>query len=69
MRKLKVMSESNGLVSFQPGTVMLADRARAEEVVERCLVLVKEGALPDDAERQRVDIKEEASQSRTPVIG
>ncbi len=60
MRKLKAMSESSDLVPFQPGTELLADRARAEDAVERCLAQIRTGALPDDVERQRVDIKEEA---------
>lgn len=38
----------------------MADRARAEEAVEHCLTLVRAGVLPEDTERQRVDIKEEA---------
>lgn len=54
------MPESIELVSFQPGAELLADRARAEEAVERCLALIRNGTLPEDAERQRVDIKEEA---------
>ncbi|MES2867500.1 MULTISPECIES: DUF5635 domain-containing protein [Microbacterium] len=54
------MSESSDLVPFQPGTELLADRARAEDAVERCLAQIRTGALPDDVERQRVDIKEEA---------
>lgn len=47
-------------VSCQPGTELLADRAQSRGAVEECLAKLRAGALPDDAERQRVDLKEEA---------
>ena len=46
--------------SFQPGTELLADRARTREAVQSCLATLRSGVLPDDVERQRVDFKEEA---------
>ncbi len=46
--------------SFQPGTELLADRARTREAVQACLATLRSGVLPDDVERQRVDFKEEA---------
>lgn len=46
--------------AFQPGTELLADRAHARKAVETCLESLRLGVLPDDAERQRVDFKEEA---------
>lgn len=46
--------------AFKPGTELLADRARAREAVDACLGSLREGVLPDDAERQRTDFKEEA---------
>ncbi|ACZ32061.1 putative transcriptional regulator [Xylanimonas cellulosilytica DSM 15894] len=50
----------DGTVSFQPGTELLADRARTREAVQGCLETLRAGVLPDDIERQRVDFKEEA---------
>lgn len=38
----------------------MADRARSREEVESCLESLRAGVLPDSAERQRVDFKEEA---------
>lgn len=58
--KLKVVTEAGDLFPFQPGTELLADRARTEAAMERCLALIRDGTVPDDAERQRVDVKEEA---------
>ncbi|HMQ38392.1 MAG TPA: DUF5635 domain-containing protein [Micropruina sp.] len=57
--------DSRETLPFHPGTELLADRARAEAAVERCLGLIRNGVLPDDAERQRVDIKEEAGRRGT----
>lgn len=54
------MKEADNLFPFQPGAALVADRARAEAAVEQCLSLIRAGTLPDDAERQRVDVKEEA---------
>lgn len=54
------MTDATDLFPFQPGAALVADRAIAEAAVEHCLVLIRAGILPDDAERQRVDIKEEA---------
>lgn len=45
---------------FQPGAELVADRARAESAVADCLHKLRAGVLPSEAERQRVDIKEEA---------
>lgn len=65
VRKLKGMTNSSEPLPFQPGTEMVADRARAEAAVEECLASVRRGVLPADAERQRVDIKEEAGRRGT----
>lgn len=54
------MSESQSGFPFEPGTELMADRARSREAVEVCLESLRTGALPDSAERQRVDFKEEA---------
>lgn len=54
------MTDVGDLFPFQPGATLVADRAHAEDAVDRCLALIRDGALPDAAERQRVDIKEEA---------
>ena len=54
------MSASGTTVTFQPGTELLVDRARAVDAVASCLAKLREGSIPDDIERQRVDIKEEA---------
>ena len=48
------------VVAFQPGTELLLDRAVAREAVSACLAMLRDGVVPDDAERQRVDFKEEA---------
>lgn len=48
------------LFAFQPGSELVVARARAEGAVERCLEQLRSGTLPADAERQRVDVKEEA---------
>jgi ATP-dependent DNA helicase RecG len=47
-------------VTFQPGAELLDDRAQLHEAVVTCLSKLRAGVLPDDAERQRVDVKEEA---------
>lgn len=54
------MTGSSAGLPFHPGAELLADRARAEEAVERCLARIRAGVLPSDAERERVDLKEEA---------
>ncbi|WP_460682650.1 DUF5635 domain-containing protein [Nesterenkonia populi] len=54
------MSAQQDYFAFKPGTELLAGRARAREAVEACLGSLRAGVLPDDAERQRVDFKEEA---------
>lgn len=54
------MTRSSFDVSFQPGTQLLTDRAYTETAVEQCFEALHAGILPNDAERQRVDIKEEA---------
>ena len=59
------MTQSSDPVPFQPGTELVADRARAEVAVEECLANVRSGVLPNEAERQRVDIKEEAGRRGT----
>ena len=59
------MTQSSDPVPFQPGTELVADRARAEAAVGECLASVRSGALPNEAERQRVDIKEEAGRRGT----
>lgn len=46
--------------AFQPGTALLTDRATTEALVATCLQQIQSGVLPSEAERQRVDIKEEA---------
>ncbi|WP_211221765.1 DUF5635 domain-containing protein [Granulicoccus phenolivorans] len=46
--------------SFQPGAELLTQRARISAAVEACLQQLRSGVLPDAAERQNVDIKEEA---------
>lgn len=58
--KVKLVKDERDGVSFQPGTELLADRARTREAVETCLTKLRSGVRPDDAERQRVDFKEEA---------
>ncbi|MGL4176053.1 MAG: DUF5635 domain-containing protein [Dermatophilaceae bacterium] len=45
---------------FQPGAELLADIEELRLIVERCLQSLRTGHLPDDAERERVDLKEEA---------
>ena len=57
---MKLVKDKRGGVSFQPGTELLGDRARTREAVEACLATLRSGVLPDDAERQRVDFKEES---------
>lgn len=57
---MKLVKDKRDGVSFQPGTELLGDRARAREAVEACLATLRSGVLPDDAERQRVDFKEES---------
>lgn len=59
------MTRSSDPVPFQPGTELVSDRARAEVAVEECLANVRSGVLPNEAERQRVDIKEEAGRRGT----
>ncbi|WP_285725698.1 DUF5635 domain-containing protein [Psychromicrobium xiongbiense] len=59
------MMKSSEPVPFQPGTELIADRARAEAAVDECLERIRCGVLPDDAERQRVDVKEEAGRRGT----
>lgn len=54
------MTSLTGPVTFQPGTELLADRAQTQAAVERCFTVLRAGTLPNDAERQRVDVKEEA---------
>ena len=54
------MTKDGASFSFQPGTELLADRARTHEAVQDCLAALRAGVLPDDVERQRVDFKEEA---------
>lgn len=54
------MSDRRDVTPFQPGTELLGDRARAQEAVSACLVQLRAGTLPQDAERQLVDFKEEA---------
>lgn len=54
------MKDERDGVAFQPGTELLGDRARTREAVEACLATLRSGVLPDDAERQRVDFKEES---------
>jgi len=44
---------------FQPGTELIADRAVILEAVEQALQNLQNGEIPDDAERQLVDFKEE----------
>src|SRR5699024_3662807 len=58
--KVKVMSDPQSEFPFEPGTELMADRARSREEVESCLESLRAGVLPDSAERQRVDFKEEA---------
>lgn len=57
---MKLVKDKRDGVSFQPGTELLGDRARTREAVEACLATLRSGVLPDDAERQRVDFKEES---------
>ena len=45
---------------FAPGIGLTVDRARTEEAVTACLSALGRGVLPSDAERKRVDLKEEA---------
>ncbi|MGC0145073.1 DUF5635 domain-containing protein [Pseudactinotalea sp. Z1732] len=54
------MIDSRDSIHFQPGTELIVDRNRTEMAVERCLEAIRHGSLPDAAERQRVDVKEEA---------
>lgn len=58
--KVKAMPESSNQLSFQPGAELIADRARINAAVATCLQRLRDGTLPDDAERQIVDLKEEA---------
>lgn len=58
--KVKVLSDPQNEFPFEPGTELMTDRARSREAVEACLESLKVGVLPDSAERQRVDFKEEA---------
>ena len=58
--KVKHVTNDRARVPFQPGTELLADRARVREAVETTLRSLDSGLLPDDLERQRVDFKEEA---------
>src|SRR5699024_4612366 len=58
--KVKVMSDPRSDFPFEPGTELMTDRARSRKAVETCLESLKMGVLPDSAERQRVDFKEEA---------
>jgi ATP-dependent DNA helicase RecG len=58
--KVQVVDELNDAVTFQPGAELLADRARISSAVDACLGRLANGVLPDDAERQVVDVKEEA---------
>lgn len=58
--KVKLVKDKRDRFSFQPGTELLGDRARTREDVEACLARLRSGVLPDDAERQRVDFKEES---------
>lgn len=46
-------------VTFQPGVELIVDRVATEEAVAACLLRLRSGTLPSDAERQRVDVKEE----------
>ena len=57
---LKLVNAKCDGVSFQPGTELLADRARTREAVKACLTMLRSGVLPNNAERQRVDFQEEA---------
>lgn len=54
------MVEAWDAVPFHPGTELVTERARHREAVERCLADLRAGVLPDSAERQLVDFKEEA---------
>jgi len=54
------MTASGHSATFQPGTELIADRASAAAAVTSCLDQLRRGVLPSDAERQRVDVKEEA---------
>lgn len=47
-------------VPFQPGSELIEERAKHEELVEQCLAYLREGALPESVERTHIDIKEEA---------
>ncbi len=58
--KVTVVDDSGAPVAFQPGAELLTDRARAQDALQACLASLRRGVLPNDAERQRVDIKEEA---------
>lgn len=57
---MRVMTASGHSATFQPGTELIADRASAAAAVTSCLDQLRRGVLPSDAERQRVDVKEEA---------
>ncbi len=52
-------------MALQPGTELLADRRVMAEAVQECLAKLRQGVLPDEAERQRVDIKEEGGRRGT----
>lgn len=54
------MIQSSDGATFQPGAELLADRAMIRSAVDRCLEKLRSGELPEDAERQLVDVKEEA---------
>ncbi|MGO3896050.1 DUF5635 domain-containing protein [Brevibacterium aurantiacum] len=54
------MSQPQNEFSFEPGTELMRDRARSREEVDECLNSLRNGTLPDSAERKRVDFKEEA---------
>jgi ATP-dependent DNA helicase RecG len=54
------MDRGDASVAFQPSAELLQDRARARDAVEGCLASLRAGVLPTEAERQIVDVKEEA---------
>lgn len=58
--KVTLMMEPSDSVTFQPGAELVADRARIRLAVDACLDKLRDGVLPDDSERQLVDVKEEA---------
>lgn len=47
-------------MTFQPGAELVADLQVTRAAVDECLDKIRRGVMPDDAERERVDIKEEA---------